>query len=124
MNTKGALKKVIPAAKNEIIEQIDEEIRRYIASIEGNIFLPTTDFIKKRIEIYYSLSPNNLEKKCKKVAKIYLKNEREWMTKENIFCFLAYILIYNHNHTARDKSLLFEDTLELISNFLIVQILQ
>ncbi len=89
MKTKDALIKVIPTVESDNIEQIDEEIRRFIASVEGEIFSQTVEYIEKKIGKYYRYSSSNLKKKCKKLAKKYLKNENAWMSQTNIFCFLA-----------------------------------
>ena len=93
MNTIDKLNKEMPEIKRDELEIIDREIKRFVVSVDENIFSQTAEYINKRLQKYNRYGNDNFLKKCKRLTKAYLKNENAWMTQENIFCLLA--LIYS-----------------------------
>lgn len=93
MNTVDKLKKEMPEIKKDELEIVDREIKRFVASVEEDFFAQTAEHINKTLQKYNRYGKDNFLKKCKRLAKIYLKNENAWMAQENIFCLLA--LIYS-----------------------------
>lgn len=93
MNTIDKLSKEMPEIKEDELVIIDREIKRFVVSVDEDIFSQTVEYIKKRLQKYNRYGNDNFLKKCKRLTKAYLKNENAWMTQENIFCLLA--LIYS-----------------------------
>lgn len=93
MNTVDKLRKEVPEIQKDELEVIDREIKRFVASVEEDFFAQSVEYIYKKLLKYNRYGKDNFLKKCKRLAKIYLKNENAWMTQENIFCLLA--LIYS-----------------------------
>lgn len=83
MNTVDKLRKQMPDIKNDELEIIDREIKRFIASIEEDFYVQTAEHINITLQKYNRYGKDNFLKKCKRLAKIYLKNENAWVAQEN-----------------------------------------
>lgn len=89
------LHQYISAIDDKMALEIDKNIKTYIAHYESaNINEDVSLFIKLQLKKEGIIADDSrrINKKCRKLASIYMDNDDLWMYGENWFCVLAYVV--------------------------------